>query len=88
MLKADAVVDRSFLETRCLLIEIAGTLDRFDRACARNGGDDDLDPGRAAQMEKLQKALEILAAPNPPAALDDRCRGAGRAESLLNLFTD
>ena len=76
MLTAEQVLDKYFLDARCMLIEIAATLDRYDAACDR-------DTSSAAagdpRLEKLYQSLSILA---------DQRAGANRAEQLLTLFSD
>ena len=76
MLTAEQVLDEHFLENRCMLLEIAATLDRYDAAKDRagqvGGGDD-------ARLEKLYQSLALLA---------DRDSAADRAERLLMLFSD
>ena len=52
MLTAEQVLDNYFLDARCMLLEIAATLDRYDRA--GSGGDD-------PRLEKLYQALTDLA---------------------------
>ena len=84
-LTADAVMEQTYLDTRCMLIEVAATLDRVDRAVARSGG---LSSGAIAQRDQLQRALEVLARRDAAAPEDDRCGPAARAETLLQLFTD
>jgi hypothetical protein len=76
MLTAEQVLDTYFLDVRCMLLEIAATLDRHDAASERAGG-----PAAAAdgRLEKLYQSLGILA---------DEHAGANRAEQLLNLFSD
>lgn len=59
-----------------MLIELAATLDRYDRACERAGGSDIRSDGR---LEKLYRSLEVLAT---------REASPDRAERLLNLFSD
>ena len=38
MLTAEKVLDNYYLDTRCMLIEIAALLDRFDRAATAGPG--------------------------------------------------
>ena len=52
MLTAQKVLDHYFLETRCMLLEIGATLDRFDRAPDRAGDE---------RLEKIYRSLAILA---------------------------
>ena len=76
MLTAKQVLDEYFLDIRCMLLEIAATLDRHDAACARGAGE----PGRGdPRLEKIYRSLGILA---------DEHAGPSRAEQLLNLFSD
>ena len=76
MLTAEEVLDEYFLDTRCMLLEIAATLDRYDSACKRAGAA----PGGAdLRLDKLRQALSILV---------DQSAGPDRAEQLLNLFSD
>jgi hypothetical protein len=75
MLTAPQVLDEYFLETRCMLLEIAAVLDRYDRAPDRRGdsaGDGD------ARRGKIHTALALLA---------DRAAGPNRSEALLRLFS-
>ncbi len=76
MLTANEVLENYFLDTRCMLIEIAATLDRYDAACRRAG---DAGQGTDPRLEKLYRSLGVLA---------DRSAGPGRAEQLLRLFSD
>ncbi|MBN2489658.1 MAG: hypothetical protein JXQ29_02270 [Planctomycetes bacterium] len=70
------VVDAYFLDNRCMLVEIAATLDRFDRAVQRAGAPPDpLDP----RLEKIYESLRML---SEPTATPDR------AERILALFSD
>lgn len=76
MLTADKVLDKYYLDVRCMLIEIAATLDRHDRALeerAAGGGDND---------ERLDKVYEALASLSKPSKTPDR------SERLLNMFSD
>ncbi len=72
MLKADQVLDRYFLDTRCMLIEIAAMLDRHDRAGPQDSPDDD-------RLDRIYQSLALLA---------ERKTTADRSERLLNLFSD
>ena len=38
MLSAQGVLDEYFLDTRCMLLEIAAMLDRYDASVERDGG--------------------------------------------------
>lgn len=46
------VLNREFLETRWLILQLAAALDRLDRAGAPREGD--------ARIEQLRKALNVL----------------------------
>ena len=74
MQTATELLDREFLDTRCMLIEIAAGLDRIDRAARRDGG-----RLQDARLNLIYKALALLA---EPSANDNR------SEQLLMLFTD
>ena len=75
MLTADKVLDKYYLEVRCMLIEIAATLDRHDRAM-----DEQSSNGvRDTRLDKVYEALAFLAqASGTP----------DRSEHLLNMFSD
>jgi hypothetical protein len=75
MLTAGQVLNNYFLETRCQLLELAATLDRYDRAA--NGT-----PAGAPEDPRLQKIYQSLA------LLADGNATPDRAERLLNLFSD
>ena len=53
MQTAEQVLDRGFLETRCMLIEIAAMLDRLDRADGAAPGDQ--------RLELIYRSLSLLA---------------------------
>jgi hypothetical protein len=76
MLTAPQVLDEYFLDARCMLLEIAATLDRYDAAHQRAGSASEAGDPR---LEKLYESLAILA---------DRGAASNRAERLLNLFSD
>ncbi len=73
MLNATEVLDTYFLDTRCTLLEIAATLDRYERGGGSVVADDD------PRLRKLREALRILTADQPR---------PDRAEQLLMLFSD
>ncbi len=76
MLTDQKVLDKYFLDARCMALEIGATLDRHDLARQRsNGAPRPSDP----RLEKLYRALAILA---------DRKAAPDRAERLLALFSD
>jgi hypothetical protein len=76
MLTAKQVLDQYFLDTRCMLIEIAALLDRYDRAAA--AGDEQAVAG-VDRLDQIYQALTLLA---------ERETTAKRSERLLNLFSD
>jgi hypothetical protein len=76
MLNSQQVIDKYFLETRCMLIEIAATLDRIDRAQAVGGNGQAIADQR---VERIRTSLALLA--------DPAC-GPNRSEQLLLLFSD
>lgn len=73
MLNQKQVMDRYYLETRCQLVEIAATLDRFDRARSQ---------GEASQDPRIAKLYESLAMLSASRTTEDRSR------RLLELFSD
>jgi hypothetical protein len=75
MLSAERVLDEYFLDTRCMLLEIASMLDRYDASVERDGGGDDADP----RLESLRQAIGILGREGVQ---------TDRAEELLRLFSD
>ncbi len=74
MLTPTKVLDNYYLDARCMLIEIASTLDRYDRAVQREGGADDDD-----RLDQIYQAMTLLA---------DREAASDRSERLLNLFSE
>jgi hypothetical protein len=76
MLTATAVLDNYYLEVRCMLLEIAATLDRLDRAVEQEG---DPTAKNDPRLARLQVALEMLA---------DKELGANRSEQVLLHFSD
>ena len=76
MQTADQVLDAYFLDSRCMLIEIAAVLDRYDAALQRAGAPAGDSPPR---LEKLYQSLALLT---------DRKAAANRAEQLLRVFSD
>lgn len=76
MLTAKQVLDEYFLDTRCMLVEIAATLDRHDRARKREDAPaGDADP----RLETIYQSLSVLS---------DKRVGPNRVGQLLNLFSD
>jgi hypothetical protein len=76
MLTAKQVLDNYYLDTRCMLIEIAALLDRYDRAAAK-GGDEAV--AGVDRLDRIYQALTLLA---------ERETTSNRGERLLNLFSD
>ncbi len=76
MLTADKVLDLYFLDTRCMLIEIAALLDRYDRAAQ---AEPDAPAPDADRLDRIYQALTLLA---------ERDTAPDRSERLLNLFSD
>ena len=76
MLTAEKVLDLYFLDTRCMLIEIAALLDRYDRAANRQPG---VTPIGVDRLDRIYQALTLLA---------ERETTANRSERLLSLFSD
>ena len=76
MLSAAKTLDNYFLDTRCMLLEIAATLDRYDQAVDR-----ECEPAAEIddRLDKIHQALALLA---------ERDTTSDRAERLLNLFSD
>jgi hypothetical protein len=62
MLTPPAVLDRYFLDCRSQLLELAATLDRFDRAGPVPGA------GADGRLEQLRQMLAIVAGPGPDRA--------------------
>ncbi len=77
MLSPSEVLDTYFLDVRCMLLEIAATLDRLDTAANRVPESSNVlaDP----RLERIYQSLAILA---------DRKSRQDRAETLLGLFSD
>jgi hypothetical protein len=76
MLTAKQLLDKEFLETRCMLIEIAATLDRFDRAQQLAP---DTSATTDARLAILYRAMDLIG---------QRDATPDRAERILNLFTE
>ena len=75
MLSAERVLDEYFLDTRCMLLEIAAALDRYDASVERDGTGGETDP----RLENIRQALDMLSG---------REAQTDRAEKLLRLFSD
>ena len=76
MLTASRVLDNYYLESRCMLLEIAAMLDRLDRSA-----DGDLNGAAKSdpRVKLVYQALDLLA---------DRHASSNRSERMLNLFSD
>ena len=72
MLTPQEVIDTDYLEARCMLLEIAAMLDRYDAAVARTGAP-------AADEAKLQLLRQTMASLADPASKE-------RATHLLEAF--
>lgn len=74
MLTAGEVLNTYYLDVRCMLLEIAATMDRLDLAAdAENRVDTD------ARLQQIYDSLSLLA---------QRDTTPDRAERLLNLFSE
>ncbi len=73
MLTPEKVLDNYYLDARCMLLEIAATLDRYDRAAQQGAASED------DRLDQVYQALTLLA---------ERETTPNRGERLLNLFSD
>ncbi|MEM9444707.1 MAG: hypothetical protein AAGA18_05070 [Verrucomicrobiota bacterium] len=73
MLKPQEVIDKYYLETRCMLLESAAMLDRYQASVKREGST----ASDESKLEVLREAFSIL-------ARDDR--SDDRTKQLLELF--
>lgn len=83
MLDRNGVMNQSYLEVRCMVLEIAATLDRLDRApgpASAAGGTAAAAANEVAdpRMKLLRQAIDVLAAP---------CYSTDRAERILRMFS-
>jgi hypothetical protein len=76
MLKVGEILDHHYLDTRCILLEIAATLDRLDSAAERESCPV---PREDRRLRDIYQSLELLANPETTPS---------RTERLLNLFSD
>lgn len=74
MLTPHHVLNNYFLDTRCMLIEIAAMLDRHDRAVEQHGSPEEDD-----RLDQIYQALTLLA---------ERETTSNRGERLLQLFSE
>jgi hypothetical protein len=56
-MKKQSVLDHDYLDCRCMLLEIAATLDRYDRSPGETGNPQGVD----LRLIRLRKSIEILA---------------------------
>jgi hypothetical protein len=75
MMNRTVVLDRYYLDCRCMLLELAATLDRHHRAPSEPSGAAAAD----ARLLLLQQAVQILADPSAH---------ADRAERILQLMSE
>jgi len=78
MFKPQEVLDHYYLEARCQLLEIAATLDRYDRS-HDDFADDSTDASTDDRLDLIYESLALLS---------DRGGSPDRSERLLNLFSD
>jgi hypothetical protein len=71
MLDKNGVLDRYFIECRCMLLELAATLDRYDRAGGAAAPKDD-------RLPLMQQAVQLLGRPS---------ERPDRAERMLKMLT-
>ncbi|MGA2500006.1 MAG: hypothetical protein ABSH20_19890 [Tepidisphaeraceae bacterium] len=69
------VLDDGFLESRCMILELAAVFDRYDRALPAQDGAVAADP----RLALLHQALAIMADPAP---------GSTRVQRILTLLSD
>jgi hypothetical protein len=74
MLTPTQLLDKEYLEVRCMLLETAAALDRYDSAVKRCGVPEKPD----GRIEKWRAALHVLDDPHQKE----------RAVKLLELFSD
>ena len=75
MMNRNLVLERYFLDCRCMILELAATLDRHDRAPVASGVGEAGDE----RLAILQQAIQVLA--NPSAQPD-------RAQRILQMLSD
>ena len=84
MKTADEILDMYYLDARCMLVELAALLDRYDRALTggstANGSVSDA--AMSSPDPRLQQVLQTLEQLSRP------CGTANRSEQVLNLFSD
>lgn len=78
MLTSEQVLDAYFLENRCMLLEFAAMLDRYDRAGESTPTAAGRSPGDP-RLDMIYRALSILV---------DRDTPPDRTERLQILFSD
>ena len=75
MMDRNVVMERYYLNCRCMLLELAATLDRHDRAPSASSGAGAADP----RLSLLQQTIQIVA---DPSARPDR------VQRILQLLSD
>lgn len=75
MQTVEQVIGSEFLDVRCMLIEIAAMLDRYDRSRDQSTGTATTDH----RMDLIYRAISLLS---------QRDTTADRSERLLNLFSE
>ncbi|MFM7606267.1 MAG: hypothetical protein ACKO8Z_13870 [Prosthecobacter sp.] len=75
MLTPQQVIDTYFLESRCVLLEVAAMLDRYEDAMARSGTPAE----KQEKLDGMRRALALLADPTPSAT---------HTERLLEIFAE
>ncbi len=71
----NSFMDRYYLDCRCMLLEIAATLDRYDRSPEEVDNRPVVDP----RLARLHQAIEILAHP---------AKQPDRAERILLMMSE
>jgi hypothetical protein len=76
------VLDQGFLNGRCMILELAATLDRHDRAAPPTGAPGNFGAGVSGEdprLDQLRQAIGMLLEPAAPAT---------RAQRILRFFSD
>lgn len=75
MMNRNAVLEMDYLNCRCMLLELAAALDRYDRAPSASAGERPVD----ARKTLLRQAIRILA---------DHSVEPDRVKRMLQLMSD
>jgi hypothetical protein len=75
MIDRNAVLEMDYLNCRCMLLELAAALDRYDRAPSMSAGEKPVDERETL----LRQAIQILA---------DHSDQPDRAKRMLQLMSD